>query len=39
MFIEKGEFLKVLGHFIHVLQYYQKLNDRHHTKPNNLYVC
>ena len=39
MFIKKGMFLKVLWHFVHVLQYYPKLNNGHHTKPRDLYVC
>ena len=38
MFIKKGKFLKVLWHFMHVLQYYPKFNNGHHTKPDNLYV-
>ena len=38
-FIRKaGKFLKVLQHFIHVLQYYAELNNGHHNKPNNLFV-
>ena len=39
IFIKKGKLLKVFRHFIHVLQYYPKLNNGHHTKPSNLYVC
>ena len=39
MFIKKGKFLKVLWHFIHVLQYYPKLNNEHRPKPSNLHVC
>ena len=35
--IKKGKFCKVL--WIHILQYYPKLNNGHHTKPSNLYVC
>ena len=35
----KGKLLMILGHFIHVLQYYLILNNKHHTKPSNLYVC
>ena len=35
MFIKKGKFLKVLRHFIYVLQYYPKLNNGQHIKPSN----
>ena len=39
IFIKRGKFLKVLWHFIHLLQYYPQLNDGHHTKSSNLGVC
>ena len=39
MFIKKGKFLKVLWHCVHVLPYYPKFNNKHHTKPSYLHVC
>ena len=38
MFIKKAKNLNVLWHFIHVLQYYPKFNNEHHTKPSNLFM-
>ena len=35
----EGKFLNILWHFIHLLQYYPKLNNGQHTKSSNLYVC
>ena len=39
IFIKKYKIFKVLWHFVHALQNYPKLNNEHHTKPSNLYVC
>ena len=39
MFIKKDKFLKVLWHLIHLLKYYRKFNNGHHTELSNLYIC
>ena len=39
MLIRKSKFLKILWRFIHISQNYPKLNNGHHTKLRNLYVC
>ena len=38
LFIKKGKFLKVLWHFVHVLQSYPKFNNGDHTKPSKVWI-